>query len=198
MTHFPETRTSLLLQVQSAENAEAWETFVATYQPVIYRMARRRGMQDADARDVVQDVLMRVSDAIPRYEQKPGIRFRNWLGRVAKNTILTTLTRAPQDVGKGGSVAEDIFAALPEGADIPTDELDVELMRETYHRAAALVRTEVNAETWEAFAKTAIRGMSCEDAAESLSKSVGTIYAARSRIFRRLSKQIQSIMGDDR
>ena len=196
MTQFPETSSSLLLQVQSVENVEAWETFVRTYQPVIYRMARRRGMQDADARDVVQDVLIRVSNALPLYESKPGIRFRNWLGKVAKNTILTALTRSSQDVGKGGRDARDILAERPNAGKLPTEELDLELMRETYHRAAAMVRTEVNAETWTAFEKTVIYGMTCEDAATSLGKSVGTIYAARSRVFRRLRTQVQTIMGD--
>jgi RNA polymerase sigma-70 factor (ECF subfamily) len=66
VTEFPETRSTLLAQVRSPENREAWEQFVLVYRPVIYRMARRRGMQDADAQDLVQTVLMRVAGAIDR------------------------------------------------------------------------------------------------------------------------------------
>jgi len=50
----------LLANIQSLENRQAWSEFVQIYSPVIYRMARRRGMQDADAQDLSQDVLLRI------------------------------------------------------------------------------------------------------------------------------------------
>ena len=68
MTEFPDTQSLLLANIQSLENREAWAEFVQIYRPVIYRMARRRGMQDADAQDLSQDVLVRVSKAIDRWE----------------------------------------------------------------------------------------------------------------------------------
>ncbi len=52
MTESPETQSLLLANIQSLENREAWSEFVPIYRPVIYRMARRRGMQDADAQDL--------------------------------------------------------------------------------------------------------------------------------------------------
>jgi RNA polymerase sigma-70 factor, ECF subfamily len=68
MTEFPDTQSMLLANIQSLENREAWAEFVQIYRPVIYRMARRRGMQDADAQDLSQDVLVRISKAISRWE----------------------------------------------------------------------------------------------------------------------------------
>jgi hypothetical protein len=56
VTEFPDTRESLLVQVRSAANREAWDEFVLVYRPVIYRLARNRGMQDADAQDLAQRV----------------------------------------------------------------------------------------------------------------------------------------------
>ena len=67
MTEFPETRSTLIAKVRSPDDREAWEEFVLIYQPVIYRMARRRGMQDSDAQDLVQTVLMRVAGATDRW-----------------------------------------------------------------------------------------------------------------------------------
>ena len=126
MTEFPETRTGLLVQLLSRDNREAWETFAAIYQPVIYRMARRRGMQDADAQDLVQDVLVRVSAAIGRYAAT-GCSISNWLARVAKNTILTTLTRSPRDLGQGGTDACDELEQHPEDSSAVNEELDSEV-----------------------------------------------------------------------
>lgn len=69
MTPFPETRESLIVQVQDPSNRLAWERFVAIYQPVIYRIAIARGLQDADAHNLTQQILMAVATAIPRWER---------------------------------------------------------------------------------------------------------------------------------
>ena len=61
VTEFPETRDSLLVQVRSPANREAWDQFALIYRPVIYRLARRKGLQDADAQDLAQRVLMAVA-----------------------------------------------------------------------------------------------------------------------------------------
>jgi RNA polymerase sigma-70 factor (ECF subfamily) len=142
-------------------------------------------MQDADAQDLAQDVLVRIARAIENWEKQPGTRFRHWLRKVAGNAILTALTRSPRDAGAGGSVAKDVLSEHPQSPDAQ-QELDREFLRERYLRAAAVVQMDVNKETWRAFELTVIEGMSCEDAAELIGKSIGSVYAARSRIIKRL------------
>ena len=194
MTEFPETRSSLLAQVRSPDNREAWEQFVLIYRPVIYRMARRRGMQDADAQDIVQTVLMRVAGAINRWEKtEPGTRFRYWLRRVAKNAIFTALSRSPNDAASGGSNIQDLLSKHPEIAPDVDQELGLEYMREQYLRAAVIVQTDVDTETWRAFELSLIEGRSCDEVAELIGKSIGTVYAARSRVMRRLRDQVQRL-----
>jgi len=197
MTEFPNTRATLLAAVRSPEDRRAWDEFVAAYRPAIYRMVRRRGLQDADAQDVTQDILVRIAGAIGQYEQQPGTQFRHWLRRVAKNAILTSLTQTPKDVAVGGSEVREFLA---EHADVSPElerELDAEYRREQYLRATAVVRQDVNEETWLAFEKTVIEGMSCEDTAQSIGKSIGTVYAARSRIVKRLRVQIELMERDE-
>ena len=72
-------------------------------------------------------------------------------------------------------------------------ELAVEYMREQYLRASMSVQSDVNAETWRLFELTVIDGESCEAAAKIIGKSVGTVYAARSRVMRRLRDHIQRL-----
>ena len=191
MTQFPDTRATLLANIQSPENHEAWEEFVVIYRPVIYRMARRRGMQDADAQDVAQNILVRIAGAIANYEQKDGTRFRHWLRRVARNAILSAITRSPQDAAAGGTAAADLLDEQTNSDPGLDADLEKEHRRELYLRAAASVRTDVNAETWQAFEMTVVQGQACEDVAKRLGKSVGTVYAARSRIIKRLRDRIQ-------
>ena len=86
MTEFPDTQSLLLANIQSLENREAWAEFVQIYRPVIYRMARRRGMQDADAQDLSQDVLFRVSKRMKPERLRPQTR-----------TIMFTLAQCHQN-----------------------------------------------------------------------------------------------------
>lgn len=194
MTEFPQTRSSLIAQVRSPEDREAWDQFVVIYRPVIYRMARRRGMQDADAQDLVQAVLMRVAGAIQSWEKSdPETRFRHWLRRVARNAIATAFSRQPKDVGAGGSEMLDLLAEQPGTAADIERELSKESMREKYLRAASVVKSDVDSDTWRAFELTVVNGQPCDEVADLLGKSVGTVYAARSRIMRRLREQVQRL-----
>lgn len=194
MTEFPQTRSSLIAQVQSPEDREAWDQFVLIYRPVIYRMARRRGMQDADAQDLVQTVLMRVAASIQRWEKTdPETKFRHWLRRVARNAMVSAFSRQPKDAAAGGSETLDLLAEQPEIVEDVEQEIATESMREQYLRAAAVVKTDVDADTWRAFELTVVRGQSCDEVAALFGKSVGAVYAARSRVMRRLREQVQRL-----
>jgi RNA polymerase sigma-70 factor, ECF subfamily len=195
MTEFPDTQSMLLANIQSLENREAWAEFVQIYRPVIYRMARRRGMQDADAQDLSQDVLVRISKAISRWESREGVRFRHWLRTVASNAIVSAVTKPKPHGWLDGSAADQILADTPEVSSTMS-ELENECFRERYLRAATIVKVDVSPDTWAAFEQTVIQGRTCEEAAESLGKSLGTIYAARSRILKRLQIEAHRLQGD--
>lgn len=199
VTQFPETRESLIIQVKNPSNRDAWGKFVDLYRPVIHRIAVARGMQDADAQDLTQQVLMAVASSIGRWEKSgEATRFRHWLRRVARNAIVNAVSRRPPDQATGTSSIQNLLIELPERAgnqhDVETDSLiELEYRRELYLRAAAFVRTDVDPVTWRAFEMTVIGGISNADAAQELGKSIGTIYASRSRVMKRLRAAIAEI-----
>ena len=79
MNDWPETNPSLILRIKDPQNAVAWNELIAIYRPVIYRLARRKGLLHEDAEDLVQGVFMSVAKAIDRWEHGEGQpRFRNW------------------------------------------------------------------------------------------------------------------------
>lgn len=187
----PETRTSLLLRVRNPGNQEAWSEFVAIYAPVIERMALRRGLQPADAEDLVQQVMVSISKAVERRPHDPErAKFRTWLRRVAENAILNALTRRKPDVGSGRTDFVELLAqhSAPAG---DSALLRRECEEQVFRWAADEIRPEFATETWDAFWSTAVVGEDCETVAARLRKNVGSIYAARSRVMKRLRDQVK-------
>src|SRR5438552_1369435 len=85
MPESPQTRASLLVRLRDGHDREAWRQFVDLYAPLVYGFARRRGLQDADAADLMQDVLRAVSGAAGRLDYDPAKgTFRSWLFTVTR------------------------------------------------------------------------------------------------------------------
>jgi RNA polymerase sigma-70 factor, ECF subfamily len=198
VTEFPDTRESLLAQIRSPANREAWDQFALIYRPIIYRLARRRGLQDADAQDLAQRVLMAVASAIGSYEKSSEpVRFRHWLRRVARNAIVNALSRRPHDRAAGGTTVQELLMEQPDIDPESDARIELEYRRELYLRAARIVRADVEPETWRAFEMTVVENRSIEETAVELDKPVGTIYAARSRIMRRLREAVRELEKAD-
>lgn len=82
------TRASLLSRLQDLENQEGWREFFLAYWRLIYNFARKAGLEDADAQDLVQETMLAVSKAMPgfRYDRSRG-RFRTWLLTIVRTRL---------------------------------------------------------------------------------------------------------------
>jgi RNA polymerase sigma factor (sigma-70 family) len=177
-------------------DVQAWEEFVAIYEPVVYRLARARGFQEADARDVVQEVLLTISKAIEQWQPNPEQgRFRDWLYRVARNLMVNHLTRrATRASSPGGTDIWQLFNAQedPAAHDCQvTQAFELEYRREMFRQAAARVKKNVKASTWEAFQLLAIEQLPAVDVASRLRMSEGAVLVAKCRVLSRLRELIQ-------
>jgi len=192
MAEFPETRASLVARVKDPRDSEAWARFVAVYRPVIYRLARKRGLQHSDAEDLTQHVLLAVAKAVDRWEPDPDRgRFRSWLTQIARNAITNALTRAPPDRGHGGTDFVSLLQQHPDPTFTAAEEFDREYQRAVFRWAQDQIRREFQQSTWAAFRRTAVEGQCIDQVAAELRKSVGAVYAARSRVMRRLKEMVR-------
>jgi RNA polymerase sigma-70 factor (ECF subfamily) len=195
----PTTRYSLLLRIQDSRNQAAWAEFVAIYEPLVYRLARRRGLQDADARDLCQEVFRAVAGAAHRWEPDPARgSFRGWLFRIARNHVLNHLRhqrRHPR--ASGDSNLARLMEATSAPRDEPSREIEEQYRRELFHVAAAAIEPEFTRPTWQAFWRTAVESQPIASVARELGLSTGAVYIARSRVLARLRERVEEIEGRD-
>src|SRR5262245_12178765 len=95
----PSTRPSLLFRMRDPADHAAWLEFVGLYEPAIYRILRQHGLQDADARELMQDLLLALSRSIDRWDpDKERGSFRGWLRRVCRNLVINWSQRRKRSV----------------------------------------------------------------------------------------------------
>jgi len=203
----PETRPSLLLRLRDGDDSEAWFEFSEIYRPVIVRVAISKGLQVADAEDLCQDVLVCVAQSIPNWRPDGNAKFRTWLHTVTRNAALNAITRARPDRSPGGDtntelvgrqIAQGISDGVGGAASTAERELfALEARREIFQWAARIVRDEFSDATWQSFWMTAVESIPIDQAAATLQRTRGAVYAARSRVMKRLVETVKEFNEEE-
>ena len=185
------THPSLLIRLRDARDAAAWSLFIEVYTPLIYRYCRKHHLQEADAAEVAQEVLLQVNRSIGSFEYQPERgRFRDWLGSVVRSKLSRFFRRNQP------STNEDTH----ELANLPTkydeadwaDHFNNDLLQTTLAR----IQREFEEHTWKAFTKVWIDNTSAAEAAKALSMPVAMVYVAKSRVLKRLREEILTLAED--
>jgi RNA polymerase sigma factor (sigma-70 family) len=198
MSSLPETRYSLLLRLQDASNDEAWMEFVELYETAIFRYVRSKGLQDADAIEVLQEVLIAVHRSVGEWNPKGAGSFRAWLLRVSSNLATSVLRKkCRQRMLTGGTTVNNALKAAPSSAyQDAADEEDLEWRQWAFCWASSKVQREVSDTTWRAFWLTAVENRPPADVAKQLQLSIGAVYAAKCRVLQRLRDSVGEIDED--
>ena len=191
----PDTRPSLLLRVRNTRDVGAWEEFAEIYRPVILRLARVKGLQHADAEDLVQTVMWAVSRAVERWVPDPSRgRFRTWLQTIARNALFNAMTRGIRGQAAADSAIDLLLEQCPDERGVDSRLLTVEYQRQVFLSAARQLRVEFSDETWQSFWRTAVDGIDVDVVARELGRTRGSVYASRSRVMKRLKEVIDDWM----
>jgi RNA polymerase sigma-70 factor (ECF subfamily) len=188
-----QTRLSLLSRLTRPGPCDerAWQDFVDHYAPLIYRWCRRHNLQDSDAKDVTQQVLLKLATHLPAFSYDPSKSFRAWLRTLTYHAWVDFLSdQGPRSSGDSGvwkalasvESREDLLKRID-------DEFDLELLEQ----AMARVQARVEPGTWEAFRLTAIEGVPAAEVARRLGKQVATVYVARSNVQKMLREDIAAL-----
>jgi RNA polymerase sigma-70 factor (ECF subfamily) len=174
------TRVSILMALRSDPGDQsAWSAFVDRYGPQIHAWCLRWKLQEADAQDVTQMVLVKLVRHLPEFAYDPSRSFRGWLRTLTAHSWSDFIGDQVRGVrGSADNVVYEMLNTVQARVDL------VRHMEETYDQellelAKAEVSQRVEPHTWEAFRLTAIEGVAIADVAARLGMRVATVYRAR-------------------
>jgi RNA polymerase sigma-70 factor (ECF subfamily) len=182
---------------QDATDQEAWGAFVARYSPRIYSWCRHWKLQEADAQDVTQNVLVTLAQKMSSFAYDPARSFRGWLRTITEHALSDFLASRQRAVlGSGDTQVEEMLHTVEARSDL-VSRLDREFDQELLEEARARVQVRVEPHTWEAFHLTALEGLSGADTAERLGLQVTAVFKAKSRVQRMLQEELRKLEGPE-
>ncbi len=194
--HDSKTRVTLLGRLRrDPTNQATWAEFVEHYGTRIYTWCRRWNLQEADAQDVTQNVLLKLADKMRSFDYDPSRSFRAWLKTLTHHAWSDYLeSRQRAGLGSGDSRVADMLHSVEARADL-VQQLEAEFDRELLEEAMARVRLRVAPQTWEAFRLTALEGLSGAEAAQRIPMQVAQVFVAKRRVQKMLSTEVAKLEG---
>jgi RNA polymerase sigma-70 factor (ECF subfamily) len=191
-----QTRISLLSRLRhDPHDQSAWDEFVGRYGPKIGAWCRHWGLQEADAADVTQMVLVRLAAKLRGFVYDPTRSFRAWLKTLTRHAWSDfAADQQRPGMGAGGSGMFEVLHTIEARDDLEArmgEAFDLELLELASNR----VRERVEPHTWEAFRLTALDGLSGAEAAARLGMAVASVFKAKSNVQHMLQEAIAQLEG---
>ena len=191
--HSPPSHTSVTLigrlRVAPADET-AWGEFVDLYGGRIHAWCRQWGLQEADAADLTQTVLLKLVNAMRSFTYDPSLKFRSWLKTVTHHAWQDLVRgRRPTAAGSAASGEDPLHSVA--ARDNLTEQLEAAYEQELLDQALPRVRLRVQPETWQAFELTALTGLSGAEAAARLGMPITSVYKAKSNIQKMLEAEVR-------
>lgn len=189
------TSASLLVRVVGRD-PEAWNRLSRLYGPLVYQWARRCGLAEADAADVVQEVFAVLARRIGDFRRRgPGDTFRGWLWTIARNKVRDLGRRSRERISAdGGTTAYQRLQQLPDDAPEPwTDDERTAAEQGVVSRALELIRAQFEPTTWQAFWIATVENRTAAEIAAQLGLTKHAVHQAKYRVLRRLREELDGL-----
>ena len=192
----PTTRATLLARLRHDPlNDGAWDEFVEHYGRHIYRWCRQWRLQDADAEDVTQEILLKLARKLREFTYNPESSFRGWLKTVAHHAWRDFVDGRNRARPAGDERIWELLQSV-EARDDLIQKLEEAFDFELLEAAKVQVRLRVAPHTWEAFQLMAIDGLPVAEVAEKVQMQVAMVYVAKSKVKKMLQEEIQKLEAD--
>jgi RNA polymerase sigma-70 factor (ECF subfamily) len=188
------TRITLLGRLRRDPSDQlAWGEFVEHYGRKIYGWCCKWNLQEADAQDVTQNVLLKLAQKLREFTYDPSRSFRAWLKTLTRHALSDFVeSRRRPGLGSGDSQVADLLESVEAREDL-VKHLEAEFDRELLEEAMVRVRLRVAPQTWQAFVLTALEGLSGAEAAERIPMQVAQVFVAKRRVQKMLQEEVAKL-----
>lgn len=183
----------MLLRLRDPADDASWTEFAEIYTPLLYGYCKKRGIQQADAADIVQDVMRSVALAMRTFEYDPEKgKFKGWLFTAVRHAIgryFKNLKRRPL------TPADSQFIEMLESTPEESEQVDWDrdYQRELLKWALDKVKPEFAERIWNVFEQTALHGRAPADVAEEIGMTKNAVAIAKFRVTKRLKEKAESV-----
>jgi RNA polymerase sigma-70 factor (ECF subfamily) len=197
---FIPTRRSLLSRLKDWDDQESWRDFFDTYWRLIYSVALKTGLTDAEAQDVVQETILAVAKKMRGFRYDPALgSFKSWLLLITRRRIADQLRRQYRDPARArpadpGQTGTDLLARVPDPAAADIDAIwEDEWQHNIFNAALERVRGEVDPKQFQLFDCYVLKQWPVQDVTRTLGVSPGQVYLAKNRVSARIKKEIKRL-----
>jgi RNA polymerase sigma-70 factor (ECF subfamily) len=194
------TRETLLGKLRDLDDQESWRTFFDRYWRLIYNVARRAGLDDADAQDVVQDTVIAVARRMPGFHYEPARgSFKQWLLRITRRRITDHLRRAYRKPPQVPLAPENVDnrERSNEAATEPHPDFEgtwnQEWEQAIFAAAVAQVRQQANPKHFQVFQYCVLEGWSASKVGMTLGLNPAQVYLAKHRIAQAVKRVVRQL-----
>jgi RNA polymerase sigma-70 factor, ECF subfamily len=191
-----ETSLSLVERLRQSPENESWNQLADLYTPLIRAWLRRYDVQDSDADDLIQEVLLAVSKDLSEFEHagQPGT-FRGWLKAILINRLRKfwrARDRRPQ--ARGDSEIDARLAQLGDPASEMSQVWNREHDQYVLRQLMALAEPHFEPTTWNAFRRVALDGAKPDVVAQEMGISRNAVVIAKCRVLSRLRQESEGLI----
>ncbi|MEK7685960.1 MAG: sigma-70 family RNA polymerase sigma factor [Verrucomicrobiota bacterium] len=197
---FLPTRRSLLSRLKDWDDQESWKDFFDTYWKLIYGVAIKSGLNDAEAQDVVQEAVISVAKKMHEFKYDPAVgSFKGWLLLITRRRIADHLRKRYRQ----GPVVEhrsadtsrtDTLERIPDPDSLNVDAVwEEEWEKNLVDAAIRKVKRQVKPKQYQMFDFYVLKNWPVTKVARVLGVNIGQVYLAKHRLARLVKKEISEL-----
>jgi RNA polymerase sigma-70 factor (ECF subfamily) len=191
-----DTSLSLLDRARRQEESQAWERLAALYTPLLTSWLHRLGVQDSDADDLTQEVLLVVLRELPQFEHnRRSGAFRRWLRMILAHRVQDFWKRRDRrPIAAGGSSFHEQLNQLTDDGSPASQLWDRQHDEHVMSQLMETLRPRFAPQTWQAFRMQVIDGRRADAVATELGLSLSSVYVAKSRVLNALRREAEGLI----
>ena len=187
----------MLNRLHNLADTDSWRTFFETYWRLLYNVARKSGLSDDAAQDVVQETVIAVARKMPEFRYDPAKgSFKQWLLLITRRRIQDYLRRLYRSV----PTAEDTARAansVPSPEPAPDAAFDAawehEWRENLFQAALARVRQQANPKHYQVFDYCVLQELPAVEVARMLGMNLAQVYLARHRVSAAVKRAVKEL-----